>query len=163
MAISTGDKLPSTSLVRMGSDGPEQATIAELTAGRKVIIFGLPGAFTPTCSSAHVPSFMRTKDQFTAKGVDEIICVAVNDVFVMDEWGKATGAAEAGLSFWADPASTFTNAIGMNFDAAPVGLFGRSARYAMLVDDGVVSILQQEVARGVCELTLGENMLADMA
>ena len=163
MVISTGDKLPPTSLVRMGSDGPEQATIAKLTVGRKVIIFGLPGAFTPTCSSAHVPSFMRTKDQFTAKGVDEIICVAVNDVFVMDEWGKATGAAEAGLSFWADPASAFTTAIGMNFDAAPVGLFGRSARYAMLVDDGVVSILQQEVARGVCELTSGETMLASMA
>ena len=163
MVISTGDTLPSEILVRMGAEGPEQATIVELTEGRKVIIFGLPGAFTPTCSSAHVPSFVRTKDQFMAKGVDEIICVAVNDVFVMQEWGKATGAVEAGLSFWADPASAFTTAIGMNFDAAPVGLFGRSARYAMLVEDGVVSILHQEEARGVCELTSGESMLADMA
>ena len=163
MPISTGDKLPSETLVRMGADGPEQITIEELTAGRKVILFGLPGAFTPTCSSAHVPSFMRTKDQFDVKGVDEIICVSVNDVFVMQEWGEATGATEAGLSFWADPASAFTTAIGMNFDAAPVGLWGRSSRYAMLVEDGVVSIFHKEEARGVCELSSGESMLADMA
>ena len=162
MAISQGDKLPSTILRRMGNDGPEEVTIDALTSGRKIVLFGLPGAFTPTCSSAHVPSFIRTIDQFRAKGVDEIVCVAVNDVHVMREWSKVSGAAAAGLSMWADPVSAFTTAIGMNFDVEAIGFVGRSSRYAMLVDDGIVSILNLETARGICDISGGENLLADM-
>lgn len=108
MAISQGDKLPDAVLRRMGDNGPEEITIDALTAGRKIVLFGLPGAFTPTCSSAHVPSFMRTKDAFLEKGIEEIICVSVNDVHIMRQWGEATGATAAGLSMWADPASEFT-------------------------------------------------------
>ena len=162
MGISRGDKLPSAILRRMGNDGPEEVTIDNLTSGRKIVLFGLPGAFTPTCSSAHVPSFIRTIDQFIAKGVDEIVCVAVNDVHVMREWSKATGAAAAGVSMWADPTSAFTTAIGMNFDVEAVGFVARSARYAMVVDDGVVSILNLETARATCDISGGENLLVSL-
>jgi cytochrome c peroxidase len=137
-------------------------TVSSLTKGRKVVIFGLPGAFTPTCNSAHVPSFMRTKDEFAAKGVDEIICVSVNDPFVMKAWGESTGASAAGLSMLADAASAFTGAIGLQFDAPPVGLLARSKRYAMLVEDGVVKLLQQEESPGTCEVSGGEALLAAM-
>jgi len=104
MAISQGDKLPDAVLRRMGDNGPEEMTIEALTAGRKIVLFGLPGAFTPTCSSAHVPSFIRTRDAFAEQGIEEIICVSVNDVHIMRQWGEATGATAAGLSMWADPA-----------------------------------------------------------
>ena len=162
MGILQGDKLPSAILRRMGDDGPEEVTIDTLTSGRKIVLFGLPGAFTPTCSSAHVPSFIRTIDQFIAKGVDEIVCVAVNDVHVMREWSKATGAAAAGVSMWADPTSAFTTAIGMNFDVEALGFIARSARYAMVVDDGVVSTLNLETARATCDISGGENLLVSL-
>ena len=136
--ISVGDKLPAATLTRIGENGPEQVAISDLAQGRKLAIFAVPGAFTPTCHSAHVPSFIRTKDQFAAKGVDEIICVSGNDPFVMKAWGEATGAAEAGISMLADAECAFTDAIGMRFDAPPAGLIGRSKRYAMIVEDGEV-------------------------
>ena len=162
MAISVGDSLPEATFVKMGDAGPEEVTVSSLTKGRKVVIFGLPGAFTPTCNSAHVPSFMRTKDDFAAKGVDEIICVSVNDPFVMKAWGEATGASAAGIAMLADAGSAFTGAIGLQFDAPPVGLLARSKRYAMLVDDGVVTLLQQEESPGTCEVSGGEALLAAM-
>lgn len=162
MAIAKGDTLPGATFVRMGGEGPEEVTLDSLTKGRKIALFAVPGAFTPTCSSAHVPSFMRTKDALMAKGVDEVVCVSVNDVFVMQEWGKATGATDAGLTMLADPSSEFTTAIGMNFDAPPVGLVARSKRYAMLVDDGVVSILNEEGNPGECEISAGETLLDAM-
>jgi peroxiredoxin len=107
-----------------------------------------------------VPSFIRTKDQFVAKGVDEIICVSVNDPFVMKAWGEATGATAAGLTLLADGTGAFTKAIGMNFDAPPVGLMGRSKRYAMIVEDGRVSVLHAEESPGTCEVSGGEALLA---
>ena len=162
MAISQGDKLPDAVLRRMGDDGPEETTIAALTAGRKIVLFGLPGAFTPTCSSAHVPSFIRTKDAFLEKGIEEIICVSVNDVHIMRQWGDATGATAAGLSMWADPASEFTTAIGMNFDVEVLGFYGRSSRYAMIVEDGILTQLNQETQRGVCDITGGEKLLESL-
>ncbi|MEM8578618.1 MAG: peroxiredoxin [Pseudomonadota bacterium] len=162
MAISTGDTLPDVTLVQMGENGPEPVKLADKTAGRKVVIFAVPGAFTPTCHSAHVPSFIRTKDQFDAKGVDEIICVSVNDPFVMQAWGEATGAKAAGLTMLSDAGSEFTTGIGMNFDAPPVGLMARSKRYAMLVEDGKVSLLQEEENPGVCDVSGGEGLLASM-
>lgn len=162
MTISVGDSLPEATMTRIGNEGPEEVSLGALTTGRKVVIFAVPGAFTPTCHSAHVPSFMRTKDQFMAKGVDEIICVSVNDPFVMKAWGEATGAAEAGLTMLADAESGFTTAIGMNFDAPPAGLLARSKRYAMLVEDGVVKALNQEESPGVCEISGGEALLNEV-
>jgi cytochrome c peroxidase len=162
MAISQGDKLPDAVLRRMGDDGPEEITIAALTAGKKIILFGLPGAFTPTCSSAHVPSFIRTKDAFFKKGIEEIICVSVNDVHIMRQWGDASGATASGLSMWADPASEFTTAIGMNFDVEVLGFYGRSSRYAMIVEDGIVTQLNQETERGICDITGGKALLESL-
>ncbi|MBE9637758.1 peroxiredoxin [Salipiger mangrovisoli] len=160
MAISAGDRLPEATLLKLGEAGPEQVSLGETLSGRKVVIFALPGAFTPTCSSAHVPSFMRTKAGFDAKGVDEIICISVNDPFVMKAWGEATGATEAGLTMLADPECAFTAAIGMEFSAEPAGLIRRSKRYAMYVEDGTVSVFHEETGRGTCEISGGEALLA---
>ncbi|MDK3016644.1 peroxiredoxin [Pseudodonghicola flavimaris] len=160
MTIKTGDSLPDATLIRFGAEGPEAVAISDLTKGRKVVIFAVPGAFTPTCHMAHVPSFIRTKAEFDAKGVDEIICVSVNDPFVMKAWGEATGATEAGITMLADAESAFTTAIGMNFDAPPAGLMARSKRYAMLVEDGKITQLNAEENPGQCEISAGEGLLA---
>ncbi|WP_353473806.1 peroxiredoxin [Salipiger sp. H15] len=160
MALSAGDTLPEATLVKIGAAGPEQVALKDKVKGRTVVIFAVPGAYTPTCSSAHVPSFIRTKDGFDAKGVDEIICVSVNDPFVMKAWGEATGATEAGLTMLADPESAFTTAIGMEFSAPPAGLLQRSKRYAMLVEDGVVKLFHAEESPGTCEISGGEALLA---
>ncbi|WP_299673421.1 peroxiredoxin [uncultured Roseobacter sp.] len=162
MTISPGDPLPDATLVQLGADGPASVSLADKTKGRKVVIFAVPGAYTPTCHSAHVPSFIRTKDQFDAKGVDEIICISVNDPFVMKSWGEATGATAAGITMLGDADSSFTKAIGMDFDAPPAGLHARSKRYAMLVDDGTVTLLQAEESPGVCEVSGGEALLENM-
>ncbi|MCC5993265.1 MAG: peroxiredoxin [Rhodobacteraceae bacterium] len=160
MTIKTGDRLPDASFTRIGDNGPEQVALSSLSAGRKLVIFAVPGAYTPTCHSAHVPSFIRTKDALVEKGVKQIICVSVNDPFVMKAWGEATGATEAGLTLLSDADSSFTKAIGMDFDAPPVGLLARSKRYAMVVEDGVVTLLQAEESPGTCELSGGEAVLA---
>ncbi|MDX2484317.1 MAG: peroxiredoxin [Pseudodonghicola sp.] len=160
MSIKAGDRLPEATLIQIGADGPEQIKISDKTKGRKVAIFAVPGAFTPTCHSAHLPSFIRTKDAFADKGVDEIICISVNDPFVMKAWGEATGANAAGISMLADSQSEFTTAIGMNFDAPPAGLMARSARYAMLVEDGEIKVLNAEENPGQCETSAGEGLLA---
>ncbi len=162
MTIKTGDTLPNATLLQMGDDGPQQVVLADKLENRKVVIFGLPGAFTGTCSTAHVPSFMVTFDAFKEKGVDEIICVAVNDPFVMKAWGESTSAIDTGITMLADAESTFTTAIGMNFSAAPVGFVDRSKRYSMLVDNGVVTILNAEANPGECEISAGETLLSAM-
>ena len=162
MTISVGDTLPDATLTRMGDNGPEPVQLSDKLKGRKVAIFAVPGAFTPTCHSAHVPSFIRTKDQFAAKGVDEIICIAVNDPFVMGAWGEATGATQAGITMLSDAGSEFTRAIGMDFDAPPAGLIARSRRYAMLVEDGTVKLLNPEESPGTCETSAGEGLLDAM-
>lgn len=159
MTISTGEKLPEATLYRMGDNGPEAVALGDLLSGRKVVLFGLPGAYTGTCTSAHVPSFIRTKSQFDSMGVDEIICVSVNDPFVMKAWSDSTGAGEAGLTFLADPASEFTKAIGMNFTAPPVGFYDRSKRFSLYAEDGVVKVLNAEDSPGTCEISAGETLL----
>lgn len=160
MTISVGDRLPEATLVRLGPKGPEAVELSSLTKGRKVVIFALPGAYTGTCTTSHVPSFIRTKAQFDAKGVDEIICLSVNDPFVMGAWGESTGATKAGISMLGDAAAAFTKAVGMDFSAPAVGLIDRSKRYAMYVEDGEVKVLHAEESPGVCDLSGGESMLA---
>lgn len=162
MAISIGDRLPEARLMRMGSEGPEEVALSDLTRGRKVAVFGLPGAFTGTCTTAHVPSFIRAMDDLRGKGVDEVICISVNDPFVMNAWGDSTGATEAGIVMLADPDGSFTKAIGMDFTAPPAGLYGRSKRYALLAEDGEVKIFNPEESPGVCEASAGETLLAQL-
>ena len=162
MTISVGDKLPDAMLVRMGDDGPEQISVSSLTEGRTVVLFAVPGAYTGVCTTAHVPSFIRTKDTFMERGVEEIICVSVNDPFVMDNWGEATGATEAGITMVGDAEAAFTKALGMDFTAPPAGLINRSKRYAMLVMDGEVKVLNVEESPGECTISAGEGLLDDM-
>ena len=160
MTISVGDTLPDANLIRLGAEGPESVSVHALAKGRKIVVFAVPGAYTPTCSSAHVPSFIRTKARFDGKGVDKIICVSVNDPFVMKAWGEATGATGAGISMLADADSAFTKAMGLDFTAPPVGLLARSKRYALYAEDGVVKQLHLEESPGVCDISGGEALLA---
>lgn len=157
--IAEGGRLPDADLLRIGPDGPETVSLRDLTAGRRVVIFAVPGAFTPTCHSAHMPSFVRTRDAFAEKGVDAIYCVAVNDPFVLRAWAEATGADKAGIEVLSDAEGDYTRAIGLSFDAPGAWINGRSQRYAMLVEDGVVRVLHLETARGTCEVSGGEAML----
>ncbi len=160
MAITTGDKLPDATLLQIGAKGPEGVALDDRVKGRKVVIFAVPGAFTGVCSTAHVPSFTRNMDALKEKGVDEVICISVNDPFVMKAWGESTGATDAGITMLGDADSAFTRSVGMEFEAPPAGLLSRSARYAMLVEDGVVKVLHREESPGVCEASGGEAMLA---
>ena len=162
MTISVGDKLPGANLLRMGENGPESVDLAAKLAGRKVVIFGLPGAYTGVCTTAHVPSFMRNMDKLAAKGVAEVICISANDPFVLKAWGEATGAAAAGITFLGDAQSEFIKAIGLDFSAPPAGLINRSKRYALLAEDGVVKVLQVEDSPGTCTISGGEALLDAM-
>jgi len=159
MTIAVGDKLPDATLVTIGADGPMQVSLAEKLTGRKVVLFAVPGAFTGVCSTAHVPSFMRTAGAFAEKGVAEIICIAVNDPFVMDAWRASTGAGEAGITMLGDPEAAFTKAVGMEFTAPPVGLIDRSKRYALIAEDGVVTAVGIETSPGECDVSAGEALL----
>lgn len=158
MSVSVGDRLPEATLSKIGPNGPEAIKVSDLTRGRKVVIFAVPGAFTPTCHSAHVPSFIRTKDALKAKGVDEIVCVSVNDAHVMKAWGEATGASAAGINMLSDGMGELTEKLGLAFDVAVIGLKGRSKRYAMMVEDGVVKVWHPETGKG-CDISGGEAML----
>jgi cytochrome c peroxidase len=160
MTISVGDHIPEGTLMKVGAEGPEPVGVESLTKGRKVILFGLPGAFTSTCSSAHLPSFMHNMEAFKEKGVDEVICLSVNDPFVMDAWDKNTQAAEAGVTLLADPSGALTVAMGLEFSVPEIGFVNRSKRYAALLEDGVVKVLNIEESPGACEISAGETMLA---
>ena len=159
MTITVGAVLPDATLLQMGAKGPEGVSLAAKLTGRKVVIFGLPGAFTGTCTTAHVPSFIRVMDKLTAKGVDEVICLSVNDPFVMQAWGAATGADAAGITMLGDGDAGFTKAIGMAFTVPAMGFHDRSKRYALYADNGVVKVFHPEPASG-CEISGGEAMLA---
>lgn len=159
MAIAVGDKLPEATLLRLGEDGPEEVKVSSLTKGRKIAIFGFPGAFTGTCATAHVPSFMRTRDGFSEKGVEEVIGVTVNDPFVVAAFDEATGAGAAGVTLLGDPMSEFALALEMALTIPAVGFRDRSLRYAMLVEDGVVTVLQVEDELGACTVSGGEALL----
>jgi len=162
MTLKVGDKLPSATFVKLNDDRPEAVSAASVFEGRSVVLFGLPGAYTGTCTTAHVPSFIRTIGDFKAKGVDAVICMSVNDPFVMDAWGKETGATEAGIEMLGDAEAEFTKAIGMEFSAPPAGLINRSKRFALYAVDGVVKVLHLEENPGVCDVSGGESMLAEI-
>ncbi len=159
MSIAVGDKLPETSFVEIGAAGPSQVPGAELFKGKRVALFAVPGAFTPTCHAKHVPSFVGAAKALSSKGVDAIVCVSVNDPFVMKAWGEATGATAAGIRMLADAEAAFTKAIGLDFTAPPAGLISRSRRYSMLVEDGVVKVLNLEESPGQATCSLGEVLV----
>lgn len=158
MTISVGDKMPEATFNVMTAEGPGQMTSAELFDGRKVVIFAVPGAFTPTCHMKHLPGFISNADALKAKGVDTIACVSVNDVFVMNAWAEQSGAKNK-ITFLADGSANFTKAIGMDLDASGFGMGIRSKRYAMLVDNGVVKVINEEDAPGKAEISSAEEIL----
>ncbi len=159
MTISIGDTLPAGEFIEMGTEGPATVALSDVLGSGKTVLFGVPGAYTPTCSSAHVPSFIRTKKALEDKGVTSIACVSVNDPFVMKAWGEATGASAADIRMLADPSGAFIAALGLDFSAPPVGLLSRSQRFAMVVENGKVTHLNVEDSPGVCELSAGETLL----
>lgn len=158
MTITAGDKLPQGKLLRVGANGPETVDTADLAQGR-VALFGVPGAFTGTCTNAHMPSFVRTANAFRGKGVGRIVCLTVNDPFVADAWAKATGADTAGIEVLADADGSLTKALGLEFDAPRAGLFGRSKRFAALLNDGAIEVIQVEDSPGQCSISAGEALL----
>lgn len=155
--INVGDKLPDAKFTVMGPDGPTPKTVAEVFAGKKVALFAVPGAYTPTCSNKHMPGFVNRVDELKAKGIDAIACTAVNDIFVLTNWAKDTGAAGK-IEMLADGSGDFAKAIGLDIDLSGFGLGLRSKRYAMLVDDGVVKVLNIEDSPPVAEKSSAETL-----
>ena len=157
MAIKEGDKLPDATMHVMKDGRPTAVTTQELFGGKKVVVFAVPGAYTPTCSEAHLPGFVANADKIKQKGVDSIICLSVNDAFVMHSWGKDKNAEE--LVMVGDGNGEFTRALGLEMDASGFGLGTRSQRYAMIVEDGVVKKLAVEQP-GKFEVSKAEAILA---
>jgi len=156
MTIQVGDKIPAGMFTVMGAEGPTGLSTEDLFAGKKVVLFAVPGAFTPTCSAAHLPGFVVHVDDIKAKGVDTVACMSVNDVFVMHAWGQSANAEH--IQMLADGNGTFTEALGLVLDGSGFGMGARSQRFAMVVDDGVVTLLN--VDAGALEGSSAEAILA---
>jgi peroxiredoxin len=161
MPIKVGDRLPEAKFRVMGPEGPAWKTTDEMFKGKKIVLFAVPGAFTPTCNNSHLPGFLKNADAIKAKGIDGIAVTGVNDVFVMEAWKKSTGAAGK-IEFLADGNGDFAKALDMTMDGSGGGLGTRSKRYAMLVEDGVVKKLNIEEAAGKAETSSADNLLKDM-
>ena len=159
MSVQVGDQIPDVTLKVMGEKGPVDATTKELFGGKKVVLFAVPGAFTPTCSAAHLPGFVVNADKIKAKGVDSIICVSVNDAFVMDAWSKDKHAEE--LIMAADGNGDFAKAMGLTLDGSGFGMGIRSQRYALIAEDGKITALQVE-APGKFEVSSAEAIMANL-
>jgi len=157
MTVSVGDKLPSTTIVKATENGPEAVSSDEFFAGRKVALVAVPGAFTPTCSARHLPGFLDKSDELKAKGIDEVAFTSVNDAFVMNAWAKANDSGDK-VTMLADGNGDFARAVGLTMDGSKFGMGERSQRYAMIVDDGVVTALDVE-APGEFKVSSAEHML----
>jgi peroxiredoxin len=155
--IQVGDTIPNATLRTMSDEGPVEVEASEFFKGKKVVVFAVPGAFTPTCNH-HLPTYVQNADAIKAKGVDEIACLAVNDPFVMGAWGKVN-EAEGRVTMLADGNAELSAALGMTFDGGGFGLGQRSHRYAMIVENGVVKALSMEEAPGACTVSSGSAIL----
>ncbi|WP_298964629.1 peroxiredoxin [uncultured Methylobacterium sp.] len=160
MTIQVGDALPQATFRTMTPDGPAAKTTDDLFKGRRVVLVAVPGAFTPTCHRNHLPGYVAKRDEILARGVDAILVTAVNDVFVLDAWSQSAGAG--GVEFLADGNGDFARALGLDMDGTGFGLGVRSKRYAMLVDDGVVRVLNVEDSPSKAELSGAETLLKSL-
>ena len=156
MTISTGVSIPQGTLKTMGAEGPQDLSTSDIFAGKKVLLFAVPGAFTPGCSITHMPGYVVNADKIKAAGVDTIACMSVNDAFVMDAWGKAQNAEE--ILMLADGMAEFTAALGLELDGSAFGLGTRSQRFALIAEDGVVTHLNVESGPGV-DVSSAETMM----
>jgi peroxiredoxin len=156
MTVKVGDKIPDVTMKMMGEKGPQDISTSDLFTGKKVVLFAVPGAFTPTCSAAHLPGFVVNADKIKAKGVDAIVCVSVNDAFVMDAWAKDKNAEE--IIMVGDGNGDFTEAMGLVLDGSGFGLGKRSQRYALIAEDGVITTLNVEQGPAF-ELSSAEKIL----
>ena len=161
MTIKVGDKIPSVGLATMGPEGPKPVTTDEFFKGKKVVIFGLPGAFTPTCSKTHLPGFINNAEALKKKGVDAVACISVNDPFVMDAWGKSLHA-DGKVTMLADGSAAFAKATGLELDLTARGMGMRSQRYSMVVDNGVVKKIDIETNPGACDVSSAEHILGEV-
>ena len=159
MTISVGDRIPAASVFEMRGGEPVKFAVGEVFGGKTVALFGLPGAYTSTCSRVHMPSFVAAAGDLRAKGVDEVVCLTVNDPFVAGAWAEATGATAAGIRMMADPFAELTRAMGLDYYAPLRGLGIRCQRFSALVRDGEVGILNMEDRPGVAECTIGEVLI----
>ena len=157
MTVSVGDKIPAAKIKTMTADGMSEVDTAEYFAGRKVVMFAVPGAFTPTCSAKHLPGFVDNAAELKGKGVDEIACISVNDAFVMDAWGKSQNAGD--ITMLADGNGDFTKAMGLEMDGSGFGLGTRSQRYALIAENGTITTLNVEQA-GAFDVSRAEAILA---
>lgn len=161
MTIAKGDSLPDATFRVLGKDGIETLTTKDVFAGKKVVLFAVPGAFTPTCHLKHLPGFIESADKFKKLGVDKVVCVAVNDPFVLGAWEEKSGG-KGKVLFLSDGNAEFTKKIGMDFDGSGIGLGTRSKRYAMFVEDGVVKVLNTEELPGVAEVSTAAEVLKEL-
>ena len=159
MTIAVGDKLPDVKLIKVGESGPEPVQSAEYFAGKKVALFSVPGAFTPTCSAKHLPGFVDKAAELKAKGIDEIACTAVNDAFVMGAWGKASGSSD--VTMLADGNADFAKAVDLVMDGSGFGMGTRGQRYSLVINDGVVEQVNVE-APGTFEVSSADYMLGQL-
>ena len=162
MAIQVGDKVPAATLKYLSPEGPKDITTDELFGGKKVALFAVPGAFTPTCSQRHLPSYLDKAGDLKAKGVDTVACVSVNDAFVMGAWGKDQNCGDK-VMMLADGSGEFARALGLELDLSKAGLGVRSKRYSMLVDNGVVKALNVEAQPAQVEASSAEAMLKSLS
>ena len=160
MTIKAGERMPSGTLKTMTKDGPKDVKTDELFQGKKVVLFSVPGAFTPTCDAKHLPGFVQLADQLKAKGVDTIACMAVNDVFVMNAWGKSSNVGEKILML-ADGNGTYAKALGLELDATGFGMGVRGKRFAIVVDNGVAKNVDVEEA-GQFKVSAAEHVLSQL-
>jgi peroxiredoxin len=160
MSINVGDTLPETTFVKMTENGPEPVESKEYFAGKKIALFSVPGAFTPTCSAKHLPGFIDKEADLKAKGIDEIVCTAVNDPFVMGAWGKSAGA-DGKVTMLADGNGSFAQAVGLTMDGSKFGLGTRGQRFAMILNDGVVEQLHVE-GPGEFRVSSAEHVLEQL-
>jgi len=161
MPIKVGDRLPAATFRTMTPDGPAPKTTDDVFKGKRVVLFAVPGAFTPTCHKNHMPGFVKNADAIKAKGIDAIAVTAVNDVFVMDAWKKASGA-DGKVEILADGSGDFAKALDLSVDLSANGLGVRSKRYSMLVEDGVVKKLNVEDAPGKAEMSGADNLMKQL-
>jgi len=160
MTIEAGATAPAATFKTFGPDGITDVESTALFGTGRTVLFAVPGAFTPTCHERHMPGFVANVAALKAKGVDRIVCLSVNDPFVMNAWGKATGATDAGVTLVADPDAAFTRAAGLEFDGSGAGLGVRSKRYAMVIDNGVVTSIAVEDSPGDADRSTAEAVLA---